>query len=239
MDRLRDATVSVSFVPDIEPFAKLGCDVERLGEIALIRLNERPFAGEQAVVKRILDATLSAVGLIVLAPLFVVIAVVVKITSPGPVLYIQERIGLDGRPFRMFKFRSMRADADTPASGPGWTTRDDPRRTRFGTFLRKTSLDELPQLWNVLLGHMSLVGPRPERPVYVQQFRHQIPDYMLRHRVKVGITGWAQVNGWRGDTSIAERTACDLYYVRNWSINLDLKILALTIWNGFVNRNAY
>ena len=138
----------------------------------------------------------------------------------------------------MLKFRSMRVDAEVD-SGAVWAKKSDNRCTALGKFLRRTSLDELPQLWNVFVGHMSLVGPRPERPVFIEQFRSQIPGYMLRHKVKSGITGWAQVNGWRGDTSIAERTECDLYYIRNWSLDLDFKILTMTLWKGFVNKNAY
>ncbi len=140
--------------------------------------------------------------------------------------------------FRMLKFRSMRVDAETE-SGAVWCRQNDDRRTPIGAFLRRTSLDELPQLWNVLCGDMSLVGPRPERPVFVHQFRQNMPDYMLRHKVKAGITGWAQVNGWRGNTSIDSRTECDLYYIQNWSLLFDLKILVMTMWKGFVNKNAY
>jgi Undecaprenyl-phosphate glucose phosphotransferase len=236
--QLRNATVSVLVIPHVQDHLTLGCHVEDFEGVPVIRLNDSPMDSWQSFVKRCIDATLSAVGLVVLSPLLLLIATLIKCTSPGPVLYSQDRMGLDGRTFRMYKFRSMRADAEA-LSGVGWTTKEDVRRTAFGTVLRKTSLDELPQLWNVLVGHMSLVGPRPERPVFVQQFRSQIPDYMLRHKVKAGITGWAQINGWRGDTSLTERTACDLYYIRNWSLDLDLKILILTVWKGFVSKNAY
>jgi exopolysaccharide biosynthesis polyprenyl glycosylphosphotransferase len=181
---------------------------------------------------------LSALALVVLSPLLFLIAALVKLTSPGPVLYSQERMGLDGRSFRMWKFRSMRVDAEA-RTGAVWAQASDGRRTAFGTFLRKTSLDELPQLWNVLRGDMSLVGPRPERPVFVQRFRKEIPYYMLRHKVQAGITGWAQVNGWRGNTSLDRRIECDLFYIRNWSYALDLKILTLTLWKGFIHKNAY
>jgi exopolysaccharide biosynthesis polyprenyl glycosylphosphotransferase len=162
----------------------------------------------------------------------------VKLTSRGPVLYSQERMGLDGHRFAMLKFRSMRVDAEQ-VSGAVWASAEDNRRTKFGTLLRKTSLDELPQLWNVLRGDMSLVGPRPERPVFVNKFRSQIPHYMLRHKVRAGITGWAQVNGWRGNTSLDRRIECDLFYIRNWSYALDLKILTMTLWKGFIDKNAY
>jgi lipopolysaccharide/colanic/teichoic acid biosynthesis glycosyltransferase len=161
----------------------------------------------------------------------------VKLESPGSAFYVQERMGLDARPFPIIKFRSMRADAEK--HGPGWTTEDDPRRTRIGTFLRKTNLDELPQFINVLIGDMSLVGPRPERPVYVEQFRRSIPRYMERHREKAGLTGWAQVNGYRGDTSIIERTKYDLWYCENWSLLLDIKIIIRTVLQIFQSPNAY
>ncbi|MBI5827778.1 MAG: exopolysaccharide biosynthesis polyprenyl glycosylphosphotransferase, partial [Deltaproteobacteria bacterium] len=161
-----------------------------------------------------------------------------KLTSPGPVLYRQERMGIGGDTFEMLKFRSMGTDAEKE-SGAVWACKDDPRRTALGSFLRRTSLDELPQLFNVLKGDMSIVGPRPERPVFIQGFRKDIPRYMLRHTMKAGITGWAQVNGWRGDTDINKRIEHDLYYIENWSLMLDMKILLLTIWKGLVNRNAY
>jgi lipopolysaccharide/colanic/teichoic acid biosynthesis glycosyltransferase len=164
----------------------------------------------------------------------------VKLSSTGPIFFGQERIGLDGRRFKMWKFRSMKVDGHVNAENiPGWTVKDDPRKTKFGSFLRASSLDELPQLWNVFVGDMSLVGPRPEQPYYVEKFRHEIPAYMLRHKMKAGITGWAQVNGWRGDTSLHERIECDLYYIRNWSLWFDVKILFLTFWKGFINKNAY
>ncbi len=235
--QLRDATTNVIVVPQVQELGALGCGVERFEGVAVIRLNDSPVHTWQSFAKRCMDVVLSALGLVLLSPLLLLIGLAVKLTSPGPVLYSQERMGLDGQTFRMFKFRSMRVDAE--GSGAAWTSKGDDRRTSLGTVLRKTSLDELPQLWNVLVGHMSLVGPRPERPVYVNKFREQIPGYMLRHKVRAGITGWAQVNGWRGDTSLTERTACDLYYIRNWSLDLDLKILLLTLWKGFVNKNAY
>jgi Undecaprenyl-phosphate glucose phosphotransferase len=238
MAKLRDQAVTVQVVPEVAQYMTIGCSVEDFEGMPIIRLNDSPITSWHSIVKRGIDATLSAVGLVAISPLLVLIAVFVKVTSPGPVLYKQERMGLDGRTFRMLKFRSMRVDAEAQA-GAVWAKKNDDRCTPIGTFLRKTSLDELPQLWNVFVGHMSLVGPRPERPVFIQQFRSQIPGYMLRHKVKSGITGWAQVNGWRGDTSIAERTECDLYYIRNWSLNLDLKILTMTLWKGFINKNAY
>jgi lipopolysaccharide/colanic/teichoic acid biosynthesis glycosyltransferase len=161
----------------------------------------------------------------------------IKLESPGPAFYVQERMGLDARPFKMIKLRSMRQDAE--ANGPGWTTPNDPRRTKLGTFIRKTNIDELPQFINVLIGDMSLVGPRPERPVYVEQFRRTIPRYMERHKEKAGVTGWAQVNGLRGDTSISDRTKYDLWYIENWSLLLDIKILIRTALRMFTDNNAY
>jgi exopolysaccharide biosynthesis polyprenyl glycosylphosphotransferase len=166
------------------------------------------------------------------------VASMVKLTSPGPVLYRQERMGLDGQIFEALKFRSMRVDAESQ-TGAVWATEDDDRRTPIGALLRKTSLDELPQLFNVLRGEMSLVGPRPERPVFIEQFKSRIPDYMLRHKVKAGITGWAQINGWRGNTSLERRIECDLHYIEHWSLWLDIKILLLTPFKGFIDPNAY
>jgi exopolysaccharide biosynthesis polyprenyl glycosylphosphotransferase len=185
-----------------------------------------------------MDIVLSALGLIVLSPLLALIAVLVKLSSPGPIFYCQERCGLNGRSFRMLKFRSLRVDAEQK-TGAVWAVKDDPRRTRLGAFLRQTSLDELPQLWNVLRGDMSLVGPRPERPVFIQQFSKTIPNYMVRHCVKAGITGWAQVHGWRGNTSLRKRLQYDLYYITHWTPWLDLRILWMTLFHGFVHRNAY
>lgn len=184
-----------------------------------------------------MDIVLSSVALLITGPLLLLVAAIIKFTSPGPVLYRQERMGLDGRTFRMLKFRSMGIDAEDE-TGPVWATLDDERRTAIGTWLRRTSLDELPQLFNVLKGEMSLVGPRPERPVFIEEFRKQIPRYMLRHKVKAGITGWAQVNGWRGDTSIERRIECDLFYIENWSLLFDWRILWLSLWKGFIHKNA-
>jgi lipopolysaccharide/colanic/teichoic acid biosynthesis glycosyltransferase len=167
-----------------------------------------------------------------------VIAVVLRVTSGRPILFTQERMGLDGRVFRMLKFRTMPTDAESE-TGPVWNTADDARATPLGSLLRKTSLDELPQLWNVLRGDMSLVGPRPERPVFIEEFRREIPGYMLRHKVKAGLTGWAQVHGWRGNTSLNERVEHDIYYIQNWTLGLDIRILLLTLWRGWLSRNAY
>ena len=185
-----------------------------------------------------MDVLLSLTGLIVLSPVLLLIAVLVKLTSPGPVFYRQERCGLNGRAFHMLKFRSMAVNAEQQ-TGAVWAAKNDERRTWFGAFLRRTSIDELPQLLNVLMGDMSLVGPRPERPVFIQQFKKTIPNYMARHCVKAGITGWAQVHGWRGNTSLRKRLQYDLYYITHWTPWLDLRILWMTLFKGIVHRNAY
>ena len=238
LDLLKDETVDVRLVPDVYAYVTLGCEVEDFDGVPVVRINDSPLIGWYAAGKRLTDVAVASVALVFLFPLLSVIALLVKLTSRGPVLYAQERMGLDGRTFRMLKFRSMRMDAEA-STGAVWAKESDNRKTLLGSILRKTSLDELPQLWNVVRGDMSLVGPRPERPVFVHQFRKEIPHYMLRHKVKSGITGWAQVNGWRGNTSLRRRIECDLYYIQNWSYALDLKILTLTLWKGFVNKNAY
>lgn len=234
---IQDETIDIRILPDVQDYVTLGCDVEDFDGLPIVRLNDSPMAGGRAMLKRTMDVALSAVGLVLIAPVLLIIAIAVKVTSAGPIFYSQERTGLDRRSFRMWKFRTMRVDAE--ATGSGWTRPNDDRRTPIGAFLRATSLDELPQLANVLMGEMSLVGPRPERPVYVNQFRREIAHYNLRHKVKAGITGWAQVNGWRGDTSLERRIECDLYYIQNWSLALDLKILTMTLYKGFINKNAY
>jgi len=236
--RLGDSTVAVRLVPDLGRAYTLNAAVEDLDGLPVVLVTETPEQGWNAVVKRAFDLAFAALGLVALSPLLLAIAVWVRLDSPGPVLYGQERVGVNGRRFRMYKFRTMRADAEVEGA-PGWTTADDPRRTRAGETLRRLSLDELPQLWNVLLGHMSLVGPRPERPVYVEQFRASIPRYMLRHHVKAGMTGWAQVNGLRGDTPLERRIEYDLYYIEHWSLAFDLRIIALTFLRVFRDASAY
>ena len=235
---LKEETVDIHILPDLHEFITLGCAVEDFDGLPIVNLNESPLEGWGAIAKRTTDVVLSAIALIVLSPLLFLLGILVRLSSPGPILFRQERMGLDGRTFQMLKFRSMRTDAEA-ATGAVWAKPGDDRKTAVGSFIRATSLDELPQLWNVLRGEMSLVGPRPERPVFVGQFRTQIPNYMLRHKVKAGITGWAQVQGWRGNTSLEKRIECDLYYIRHWSYALDLKILLFTVWKGFVHKNAY
>jgi Undecaprenyl-phosphate glucose phosphotransferase len=238
LDLLKDEVVDVRLVPDLQAYITLGCEVEDFDGVPVVRLNDSPLIGWYAAAKRLTDIVVASVALVIFGPIMALVALLVRFSSPGPILYSQERMGLDGRSFNMLKFRSMKVDAEQK-SGAVWAQKEDDRRTMLGTFLRKTSLDELPQLFNVLRGEMSLVGPRPERPVFVHKFRQEIPHYMLRHKVKAGITGWAQVNGWRGNTSLRRRIECDLYYIQNWSYLLDLKILTLTLWKGFVNKNAY
>jgi Undecaprenyl-phosphate glucose phosphotransferase len=233
-----DDPVAIHLVPDVFGLASLRGGVEEFETVPFIHLRESPLYGWNRVLKRVFDLVGGAMALTLAAPVMLAIVVALKVTSPGPVLYRQERMGVDGRRFRMLKFRTMRVDAEAQ-TGPVWATPDDPRRTWLGTFLRRWSLDELPQLLNVLRGQMSLVGPRPERPSFVEEFRRRVPGYMLRHKVKAGITGWAQINGWRGNTSIERRIECDLYYIERWSLGFDLRILIQTLWYGFRNRNAY
>jgi Undecaprenyl-phosphate glucose phosphotransferase len=230
--------IDIFVVPDILQFVMLRAGLASLGGIPMINLTETPLSGWYGPVKRLADIVFSLAALVLLSPLLLVIAVLVKLTSPGPVLYRQQRMSLDGTLFEMYKFRSMRADAEAE-TGAVFASAGDPRRTAFGAFLRRTSLDELPQLLNILKGQMSFVGPRPERPVFVEQFRDKIPRYMMRHRVKCGLTGWAQVNGWRGNTSIEKRIEYDIFYIENWSLSFDVKIVLMTLWNGFINKHAY
>jgi Undecaprenyl-phosphate glucose phosphotransferase len=224
--------IELKVVPDLLQFISLRARLEELDGIPIISLNDVPLQGFNAVLKRAIDVAISATALLIAAIPMGLIALLVKATSPGPVLYRQERMGLDGKAFEVYKVRSMVVGAET-RTGPVFADDDDPRCTTFGRMLRKLDLDELPQLWNVLKGDMSLVGPRPERPYFVQQFKRRVPQYMLRHKVKSGITGWAQVNGWRGNTSIEKRIEYDLYYIGNWSVALDLKIIWLTLIRGF------
>jgi Undecaprenyl-phosphate glucose phosphotransferase len=230
--------VDVKVVPDLLQFIALRARLEDLDGVPVINLNDVPLQGVNAFVKRGLDVAVSVGALAVMAIPSLVIAWLIKRESPGPVFYHQERMGLDGKQFSVYKFRTMPVDAEAD-SGPIWADQDDPRATRIGHWLRRRDLDEWPQFWNVLKGEMSIVGPRPERPFFVEQFKHRIPQYMLRHKVKAGITGWAQVNGWRGNTSLEKRIEYDLYYIENWSVSLDLKIMWLTLIRGvFQSRHA-
>jgi Undecaprenyl-phosphate glucose phosphotransferase len=235
---LGNELVNIKVVSDLYDFVTLRGGVEELDGLPIINIQDTPLHGWGKIAKRALDMTLSVAGLLILSPLMGGIAVLIKLTSPGPVLFKQERMGFDGAIFKMLKFRSMVVDAERE-TGSVWARPHDPRRTSIGKILRKTSLDELPQLLNVLNGEMSLVGPRPERPELIEKFKHNIPNYMLRHKIKAGLTGWAQVNGWRGNTSLEKRIEHDLYYIENWSISFDLRILFMTLWKGLISKQAY
>ncbi len=234
---LSESTADVKIVPDLVQYVTLSGGVEEFGGLPLLSLQNGPLEGWNGVTKRLFDVVFSSAALVVAGPVLAVCALFVKAGSRGPIFYRQERMGMDGRLFHILKLRTMRPDAE--AAGAQMAVPGDARVTPLGRFLRRTSIDELPQLWNVLRGDMSLVGPRPERPVFIEEFRRQIPRYQLRHKVKAGITGWAQVNGLRGQTSIEKRIEYDLYYIENWSLWLDVKILARTVAGGFLSKNAY
>jgi len=230
--------VYVRIVPDILKYSVLGFELEDIDGLPVVTLNNSPLVGWNAVAKRLFDICGSVALILLFSPLLLLIPLLIKLTSRGPIFYKQERMGLDGVKFQMLKFRSMVTDAEQK-TGAVWASSNDGRTTTLGRWLRKTSLDELPQFFNVFVGNMSLVGPRPERPVFVDQFRSQIPGYMLRHKVKAGVTGWAQINGFRGNTSLEGRIQHDIYYITHWSLVFDLKILFLTIFRGFISPNAY
>lgn len=232
------SVVDIRLVPDLYGFRLLNHSTSSVAGLSVVNLSMSPMDGFNRFIKDVEDKLISLVVLAAVSPLLLLIAIGVKVTSPGPVFFRQERMSWNGRCFKMYKFRSMHKDAES-ATGAVWATPDDQRTTRFGAFLRRTSLDELPQFFNVLKGDMSIVGPRPERPVFVDRFKDEIPGYMQKHKVKAGITGWAQVNGWRGDTDLEARIEHDLYYIEHWSLLFDIKIIILTIFRGFVHRNAY
>lgn len=238
LNDIGDEMVSIMLIPDLLELATLRGGIGEFEGMPVISLRDTPLYGWNIVVKRVTDFVLSITILLAVSPLMLVISFLVKVTSKGPVFYSQERMGLDGKIFSMLKFRTMEIQAEKE-TGPVWAAKNDSRRTSIGTFLRKTSMDELPQFFNVLKGDMSIVGPRPEREFFIQQFRDKVPKYMLRHKMKAGITGWAQISGWRGNTSLEKRIECDLYYIENWSLRLDLAIMWLTIWRGLVNKHAY
>lgn len=230
--------VTIKVFPDVFQIMATEVSIGDLGGLPLLTMRDVALRGWRLTVKRVMDVVGSAITLVILSPLMMLLAVLIKLDSEGPVFYTQERMGLDGKRFMMLKLRSMRADAEEN-TGPVWATAADSRRTRLGTIIRRFSIDELPQFINVILGDMSLVGPRPERPIFVEQFKQSIPRYMDRHREKAGITGWAQINGLRGDTSIIERTKYDLWYIENWSVALDLRIMIRTFIKLFTDHNAY
>ena len=238
LDRLVRNCLSIHVVPDLLQFMVLRSRVEDLDGLPTINLSETPLEGWSRFVKRGFDLAVATAALVVFAPVMLGIAIAIWLEDRGPVLYRQVRMGLDGKPFAMVKFRSMRVGAEAQ-TGAVFAEKDDPRRTRVGRFIRAWSLDELPQLFNVFVGDMSVIGPRPERPEFVEQFRAEFPHYMLRHKVRAGMTGWAQVHGWRGNTSIRMRIEHDLYYIENWSLLLDCKILFMTVLHGLRHENAY
>ena len=231
--------VHTQFVPDYNKFIPSRAYTEDLFGLPLINIRYVPLANSgYAAVKRAADFVGALIGIIIASPFMLVLAILVKLSSPGPIIFKQERVGLHNKPFNMYKFRSMRMQDDSEEK-KGWTVKDDPRVTKVGKFLRRTSLDELPQLFNILVGDMSIIGPRPERPQFVEKFQEEIPRYMIKHQVRPGLTGWAQVNGLRGDTSIEERINHDIYYIENWTVGLDVKIFFMTFFTGFINKNAY
>lgn len=239
ISKCEKAGVRVSIIPDFYDILPATPYFQRLGDLPVINIRDVPLDEvSNRVFKRAFDIVFAITAILMTSPLLLTIAVILKLTSPGPVIFKQERVGLNRRTFSMYKFRSMK-HMPKAQSDIQWTTLNDPRRTRFGSFLRRTSLDELPQFFNVLKGDMSVVGPRPERPYFVDQFKEEVPKYMIKHHVRPGITGWAQVSGLRGDTSIASRIEYDLFYIEHWTILFDFKIIYKTVINGFINRNAY
>lgn len=237
LHQLRHCTANVRYIPDFFAFRLINQRAGYVLGLPALDLSASPMVGVNRWVKALEDRILAAVILLLISPLMVVIALAVKLTSPGPVFYRQERVGWNNKPFMMLKFRTMPVDIEK--HGVRWGGAKNKQTTKIGGFLRRTSLDELPQFINVLKGDMSIVGPRPERPMFVEQFKEQIPHYMKKHMVKAGITGWAQVHGWRGDTDLNKRIEYDLYYIENWSLWLDLKIIAMTVLRGFAGENAY
>lgn len=229
----------VSILPAYYEYLKVNMRVENMFGIPIINIREVPLDSiGNRILKRIFDIVVSVLAIILLSPIYVLVALGVKLSSPGPILFKQERVGIGNKPFMMLKFRSMCVQNEEEEKTK-WTTPNDSRVTRFGAFIRKTSLDELPQFFNVLKGDMSIIGPRPERPYWVEKFKKEVPNYMLRHYIKTGITGWAQVNGLRGDTSIEERINCDNFYIYNWSIWMDIKIIFMTVVETLIRKNAY
>ena len=239
VDLCEKSGVHTKFIPDYAGIIPNRPYTEDIQGLPVINIRHVPLANTlNAAVKRVMDIVGSIVGIILASPIMIISAILIKLTSDGPVIFSQERVGLHNKPFYMYKFRTMIEQTENEEA-KGWTTKDDPRVTKVGRFLRRTSLDELPQLFNILVGQMSLVGPRPERPQFVEKFREEIPRYMIKHQVRPGLTGWAQINGLRGDTSIEKRIEHDIYYIENWTLEFDIKIIILTVFRGFINKNAY
>ena len=231
--------VHTKFIPDYNNIIPTKPYTEDLMGLPVINIRHVPLTNTfNAMIKRIVDIGGSLFAIVLFSPVMLVTAILIKLTSPGPLIYKQERVGLHNQTFKMYKFRSMEVQ-DPAKEKKGWTVKNDPRVTPIGKFIRRTSIDELPQLFNILKGDMSLVGPRPERPFFVEKFREEIPRYMVKHQVRPGLTGWAQINGYRGDTSIRKRIEHDLYYIENWTLGFDFKIIFLTFFKGFINKNAY
>ena len=239
VDLCEKSGVHTKFIPDYNSLFPSRPYTEDLMGLPVINIRYVPLTNTlNWCMKRVVDILTALVGVVVSSPIMLAAAIAVRLTSRGPVIFKQERIGLHNKPFRMYKFRTMKVQ-QASAEEKGWTTKDDPRVTKVGKFLRRTSIDELPQLFNILMGDMSVVGPRPERPQFVEQFKEEIPRYMVKHQVRPGLTGWAQINGYRGDTSIKKRIEYDIFYIENWTISFDIKIMFLTIFKGFINKNAY
>ncbi|MBI5866089.1 MAG: undecaprenyl-phosphate glucose phosphotransferase [Planctomycetes bacterium] len=235
LQALEQTTSDIRMVPELNPHYAMRPDITRLDDVPILSLRQTPLYGWNALVKRGFDVVVGTICLLIAAGPMLAIALLIKLTSPGPVFYRQRRVGLDGQEFDMFKFRTMHVDAEK--DGPVWSKRNDDRRTSLGAFLRRTSLDELPNLFNVMAGEMSLVGPRPERPEFIEQFKAEIPKYMQRHKMKAGMTGFAQIRGYRGETSLRKRIQHDVHYIRNWSLSLDIRILAATIFGVWFSRH--
>lgn len=239
VDLCEKSGVHTKFIPDYNSLVPSNPYTEDLMGLPVINIRYVPLTNTlNWIAKRAVDIIGSTVGIILSSPIMLFAAVAIRCTGQGPVIFKQERVGLHNKPFKMYKFRTMEMQKPS-AEQKGWTVKDDPRVTKIGRFLRRTSLDELPQLFNILMGEMSLVGPRPERPQFVEQFKEEIPRYMIKHQVRPGLTGWAQINGYRGDTSIRKRIEYDLFYIENWTMSFDIKIMFLTIFKGFINKNAY
>ncbi len=236
LQSLETSMADVRLVPEINPVFAMRPNVSELDGVPILSLRQTPLYGWNRILKRGFDLLVAAICLLIALPVMAVIAVLIKLGSPGPVFYRQRRMGLDGMEFTLIKFRTMRTDAEE-VTGPVWATPNDARRTRIGAFLRRTSLDELPNLFNVLAGQMSMVGPRPERPEFIERFKHEVPRYMLRHKMKAGMTGYAQVHGFRGDTSLRKRIQHDVHYIKNWSLGLDLRILARTMLGAWFSKH--
>lgn len=238
LNQMSDLTATIRFIPDLFGFRLMNLGVSSVAGLPMVEISASPMHGMNRVVKGVEDRLLATMILLLISPLMLLLAIGVKLSSPGPILYRQERLSWNGKRFQMLKFRTMPVGVERE-TGAVWAQPNEDRATWFGRLLRRTSLDELPQFWNVLRGDMSIVGPRPERPVFVNQFKDEIPGYMQKHMVKGGITGWAQVCGWRGQTDLNKRIECDLYYIEHWSLWFDLKIIFLTLFRGFIHKNAY